>query len=272
MGAVFSDALVWSICGEGGREKYRLRRQAEIASLPHFKERGIDACFHNTEGRLKAVDEFHRFALDNRRIRDNVSEYMSNLILDFMLVDQTERLTAMQIKTRADKWLKGIQYGSADRGDCPPPSHGLTREQTNDISVLPESSSHHGDDLHHVTRRRTVPAGRSDFFAKEPFYTYPDPAFDEPPTLDLPQTKPPSKEAERPMPSAGIVTVESVYAMMEMPSRKHSVLSQLSPRPDKSTVIMSLPGMEDARRKIKAYNGRDQVSSDCYSISIFPNL
>lgn len=264
LGAVFSDVLVWSICGERGREEYRLKRQAEIASQQHLKERGIDACFHDMVERLESVQESHDWALDNRRWKDDVSAGLSELILKFMLVSHEERLTAMQIRPRADKILKGIQPSPTDRNGHPL-GHDSTERQMNGertISVPPRTSTHARAEM----GIEAVPSRRIDYDSKEPWYTDPDSAFDEPRTTSVPETQPPAKATEQPIQSDQTVTVEKVYALMQTPSRTRSMLSPRVHRLDKATVIMSLPGMEDARRKIEAHNGRDQVS--CYGLSI----
>jgi len=266
LGAVFSDVLVWSICGERGREEYRLKRQAEIASQQHLKERGIDACFHDMVERLESVQESHDWALDNRRWKDDVSAGLSELILKFMLVSHEERLTAMQIRPRADKILKGIQSSPTDRNGLPSGHNSTERSMNGDhtTSVLPRTSPHDRTEM----VIQAVPSQGRDYDSKEPWYTDPDPAFDEPRTPSVPEIQPPAKAAEEPIESDQVVTIETVYALMQTPSRTRSMLYPLVHRPDKATVIMSLPGMEDARRKIEAHNGRDQVCCDGLSIAV----
>ncbi|KAJ4136563.1 hypothetical protein NW768_004180 [Fusarium equiseti] len=246
LGAVFSDVLIWSIGGETYREQYRLRRQEEIASQLHLKERGIDACFHNMHDRLKAVDESHRLALDKRPRYDDVSPGLSEIILSFMLVDHEERLQAIHIRSRANKMLRSIQRSPADRdgflsvGDS---IEGSTKDHGT-IPVLHQPSPN--------DRAEMPPVERQDA-------THQDPAFDESPTTSFPQIQLPAKATEQLIWSERVVTVEEVYALMESPGRTRSRLASLVPRLDKSSFIMSLPGMEIARRRICADIGRDQI-------------
>ncbi|RFN47668.1 serine/threonine protein kinase [Fusarium flagelliforme] len=270
LGAVFSDVLIWSICGETGREKYRLGRQAEIASQPHLKERKIDACFHNMFERLKAVDEFHSRALTDRRQRDDVSPHISQLILDFMLIDQRERMSAIQIKARADRKLKEIQDDSLKKDDLLS-GYRSTWGSSNGHSLasgLPQPPYDSKMPIQPLERRQTVPARPRDLnttktlFATEPIiHSLPPTDLAELPSptpQPLPPPSPASNMTEQPLPSEEIVTIDDIYSLMEKPGRSPFKLSTLVPRPDKSTAIMKLPGMEDARRKIWAHEGRDQ--------------
>ncbi|PNP85086.1 hypothetical protein FNYG_01611 [Fusarium nygamai] len=118
LGAVFSDVLVWSICGEVGREQYRLRRRNEISSQRHMKQRDLDACFHDGVDRLAAVKESHELALQNKRGKDNISPCMSEVILDYMLTGVDERLSAMNIRIRAEKTIKNMKEDSLDDGQA----------------------------------------------------------------------------------------------------------------------------------------------------------
>jgi hypothetical protein len=273
LGAVFSDVLVWSTLGETGRENYRLKRQAEISLQRQLREREIDACFHNGEERLKAVDKFHSLALQYRRQRDDVSPHMSNLILESMLIDCRERRTAMQIRLHADRKLKNIQDGSLER------SHFSSGQDSTwalidalDSAAGPLSLD--GAQIPPLERRKTVPARLLDLGAPRPLYDtqagihyttthrpFPNGStgFAELPAPSILQEQLSSLSA-----SGGIdekVTVDKVYSLMEKAGRT-SLLSSLGSKSDKSTTIMSLRGMEEARRKILAHKGRDQVSGE----------
>ncbi|KAF9773688.1 hypothetical protein IL306_008447 [Fusarium sp. DS 682] len=98
MGALFSDVLVWTITGEHGREKYRLRREKEIERYLHLRSAGFDCCFHDSERRLKAVDDQHNEVLQYKRGIDTLSPRISELILDHMLVGSRDRLEAIDIR------------------------------------------------------------------------------------------------------------------------------------------------------------------------------
>jgi len=86
LGAVFSDALIWSFLGEDGRETYRKQRFEEIKSGSHeLSAKGYDSCFHNGYDRLEAVSTMHDHALKKRLAEDWVSVEVSKLILHNML-------------------------------------------------------------------------------------------------------------------------------------------------------------------------------------------
>ena len=207
-----------------GREEYRMRRQEEIASQLHLKERGIDSCFHNMDERLRAVDNFHRQALECKRQNDDISAHISNLIVEFMLINHEERSTTMQLRIKGARILKGRQH-------------------------VPEEQSDPKSDLNFITAPKKTNGNTPVLFQP------PSPVEPRPP--ERPQT-------ESPIPPAEVVTVDTVYALMGKPSWMNLKVPQLAPRSAKSTAIMGLKGMEEARRKILAHNGRDLVSyEDC---------
>lgn len=105
LGAVFSDFLVWSIGGEEYRDKYRRSRRDAVAELPHFEERGYGACFHNMIERLPEVDSFHEGILTHKRTGDFLSPCMSKFIFTYMMVDSTERLSALVAKAHAKRMI-----------------------------------------------------------------------------------------------------------------------------------------------------------------------
>lgn len=261
LGAVFSDVLVWSICGELGREQYRLRRRAEISSQRHMKERDHDACFHDGVERLAAVEESHKLALQDKRGSDKISPYMSEVILGYMLTGVDERLAAMNIRIRAEREIKNMKEDSLDGGQAvangrpaqpraistsrrrtvPNPSL-RTLPQAGDLGLPVRSVANHicaspRTSLDHSTAGPSSPA---------PSVTQ--------------ATSPPVDNGQLLMqtpnspPVITKVTVDDVYRMMEKPS-----LSSFSMRSDKSKEIMKLPGMEEARIKIAMARGRDQV-------------
>ncbi|CAM1509884.1 Fc.00g002190.m01.CDS01 [Cosmosporella sp. VM-42] len=122
LGAVFSDALIWTIWGEAGREKYRIRRMGEISDEGLLSGSGFDACFHDGNDRLRAVESTHTDALRQRRASDIVSPCISNLILDCMLVQDQGRSQAMQTKFQAERKL-----GKAKREVRPPTPENMPR-------------------------------------------------------------------------------------------------------------------------------------------------
>ncbi|KAI3575843.1 kinase-like domain-containing protein [Fusarium oxysporum f. sp. albedinis] len=265
LGAVFSDILVWSNCGELGREQYRLRRRAEISSQLHLKERDHDACFHDGVDRLAAVEEYHKLALQNKRGNDKISPYMSEVILDYMLTGVDERLTAMNIRIRAEKAIKNMKEDSLDNGQAvtsgrPTQAHptstnrrrtvpnpslpGLSQagnlglpvhQEVNQFCASPRTS------LDHSTAGPSSPARSVSQITSSP--------------MDGGQLQ--VKTPKSP-PAVTKVTVDEVYRIMEKTSLS-SFPTSISMRSDKAKEIMKLPGMEEARIKIAMARGRDQI-------------
>ncbi|KAF5964031.1 serine/threonine protein kinase [Fusarium bulbicola] len=269
LGAVFSDVLVWSISGEPAREQYRLRRRAEISSQRHLKERDHDACFHDGVERLAAVEESHKLALQDKRGNDNISPYMSDIILDYMLTGVDERLIAMNIRIRAEKRIKNIKEDSLDNGQA-----AASRRSTQARPISPH-------------RRRTVPdpslpsrsrAGSVELPARQvPSQLCASPrvsldhstAGPSSPAPSVTQVTPSSMDTGKlqvqvpkspPKSSLAVtkVTVDEVHQMMEKPSLS-SFASSIGMVPGKAKEIMGLPGMEEARIKIAMAKGRDQI-------------
>lgn len=106
MGAVYSDALIWAIWGEAGREKYRLSRKTENTSGGLLTGSGFEACFHNGSTCLNAVCNTHKEALLDKRLSDIVSPCVSAGILDSMLVPELERRDAMGVKFYVDRKIR----------------------------------------------------------------------------------------------------------------------------------------------------------------------
>ncbi|KAF9773689.1 hypothetical protein IL306_008448 [Fusarium sp. DS 682] len=243
LGAVFSDVLVWSIHGEIGREQYRLRRRAEIAPQRHLKKSDHDACFHDGSDRLRAVEEFHNLALQDKRGSDNISSYMSNIILDYMLTGAHERLNAMQIRLGAERKIKNINNGPPD-GILAVSGEQLALDRPNPMSSVLEVGTELGASPR--TSREHSPVGTS-------------PArFADQVTTASPLIREQSGgQKMNSLPVARKVTVDEVYQMMK--TDKPTFPSRFVMRSDKSKEIMKLPGMVEARMKIDTTRERDQI-------------
>ncbi|KAF5633819.1 serine threonine kinase [Fusarium tjaetaba] len=265
LGAVFSDVLVWSICGEPGREEYRRRRRAEISSQRHMKERDHDACFHDGVDRLAAVEESHKLALQDKRGSDRISPYMSKVILDYMLTGVDERLTAMNIRIRAEREIKNMKEDSLDNdqavssGKPPQARHtSPSRRQTVPNPSLPRVSR--------VSNLGLPIQQQANHFCASPRTSLDQstagPSSPAPSVTQF--TSPPMAnghvQMKTPNPPQAVVkvTVDEVYRMMEK-TNISSFPTSIGMRPDKAKEIMKLPGMEEARIKIAMARGRDQI-------------
>ncbi|KAI1061174.1 hypothetical protein LB506_011616 [Fusarium annulatum] len=265
LGAVFSDVLVWSISGEPAREQYRLRRRAEISSQLHLKERDHDACFHDGVDRLAAVEESHKLALQDKRGNDNISPYMSDIILDYMLTSVDERLTAMNIRIRAEKAIKNMKEDSLDDGRAvangrPPQlraiSTGRRRTVPNpSLRNLPQAPNL-GLPVRPVANHICAsPRTSLDHSSARPSSPAPSVTQATSPPVDNGQLQ---MQTPKSPPAVVKVTVDEVYRMMEKTSLS-AFPTSIGMRPDKSKEIMKLPGMEEARIKIAVARGRDQI-------------
>ncbi|KAG5759530.1 hypothetical protein H9Q72_012345 [Fusarium xylarioides] len=264
LGAVFSDVLVWSISGEPAREQYRLRRRAEIFSQLHLKERDHDACFHDGVERLAAVEESHKLALQNKRVNDNISPCMSEIILDYMLTSVDERLTAMNIRIRAEKKIKNMTEDSLDNrqtvtiGRPTQPRHTSPNRQRTVPNASLSGSSQAGN-LGLPVRQRgnqfcASPRTSLDHSTAGPSSPAPSVTQVTSPSMANGQLQ---VQTPKYPPTVVKVTVDEVYRMMEKTST--SFPTSIGMRPDKAKEIMKLPGMEEARIKIAMARGRDQI-------------
>lgn len=121
LGAVYSDFLAWSIGGGECQERYRIKRKDAITKLPQIREAGFDACFHDGETILPAVEDFHQEVLKHKVDGDFISPCMSEFILKFMMVESAPRLMAMQAKSRAIKMINDAKSGLTTKRPRTPP-------------------------------------------------------------------------------------------------------------------------------------------------------
>ncbi|KAH7215358.1 hypothetical protein DER44DRAFT_855670 [Fusarium oxysporum] len=135
LGAVYSDFLAWSIGGGKCQERYRTKRKDAIAKLSHITEAGFDACFHDGDKRLPAVEDFHKGVLKDKVDGDFVSPCMSQFILEFMMVEPRVRLMAMQAKGRAINMINAAKSG-------PTLQRPTTPEIIHPVRNRPSSYSH----------------------------------------------------------------------------------------------------------------------------------
>ncbi|KAH7004105.1 kinase-like domain-containing protein [Fusarium venenatum] len=256
LGAVFSDVLVWSIHGEPGREKYRQRRRQKISNQSHMRASNYDACFHDGIDRLSAVKESHNLVLQDKRVRDSMSPYISNLILDFMLTEAGGRLTAMQIRTRAKKEMDKLQ--------CNPASPSAP-QQTNQNSLRgapnPRISGRGPAMIPASTRPVLLP------LVEPPPSPNMQPAHPEmiPNRTSIQQFPVNNGSPARAISPARSqspdtkVTVGMVYPKLKTKARTGSIIGSFNPRAVKLPDVMNLPGMMEARSKIDETQGRDQI-------------
>ncbi|KAF4982069.1 hypothetical protein FDECE_17584 [Fusarium decemcellulare] len=266
LGAVLSDVFVWSIAGETGREDYRRKRKDAIANLPHIEAKGFDACFHDGEDRLKAVDEYHAYILQHRRASDPLSPCISQIVLDGMLTDHRSRLTAIQTKFRADKKIKEIQQellaGSSNlRRESNPslpripqyPIHG--RAQTSDTPPQPIRSAPSPTPRTPQSHKRTNANQESSSVEQEKIFVDHTPVIGNP---SAQSTVPPVGARSPDLPQSKVVSVDKVHSLLEK-KKRYSLNRALDKIQGKQPEAMDLLGMQEARSRIKERKGRDQI-------------
>ncbi len=283
LGAVFSEALLWTIYGERGRETYRLARAAAILQTPLAKS-GYDAAFHNGADRLEVVDATHFSALQNKRVSDTVSPKMSQVILEYMLRRQGKgRLRANDTAVQATNKLNEarnlksephvespptppstISRGTWSRSEAtgsarPPLSHDLNQRATD-----PTMSTRHND----TNANGNTHKCRSEPPASPPATVEPVP----PETTGLGATRRTSVYAEpsvtREMPPFYAPPSRIVNASTEHFVSVRSVYDELT-RKDRIFLhrlrgaganVLTLPGIQEARALIQSQSGRKQAS------------
>ncbi|KAF5543011.1 serine threonine kinase [Fusarium mexicanum] len=251
LGAVFSDVLIWTVAGEAGREKYRRMRHEEIARQSHLSGAGYDCCFHDGEKRLKAIQEVHDEALLHKRGSDDISPFISKLILRNMLIGQLGRLNAMQIRLRAEEGLQKIL--------APEPSK-------NGMSLVPtpdDKASHQPRDSFSrppIERRATVASGASSqrMAPNRPGIQAPTNQTWAMISMQGSISLPNDQSIRYTQTGDRLLTVGEIYQMIEAKdkgSRKGSFRRKSSKRDE----ILDLPGIQESRSKIRETKGREQI-------------
>ncbi|KAF4439105.1 serine/threonine protein kinase [Fusarium austroafricanum] len=283
LGAVFSDVLVWSVYGDIGRETYRKRRRDQISRQVHMKAADHDACFHDGVERLSSVQEFHNEALEHKRGNDALSPYMSGLILEYMLTDSSERLTAMQIRARAKREIAKLSepslatpqpqtptnpsWGSPalnlphwNRESLPNRAQGSFRRAT-----VPASSRQRPTQRNVSAPLIQTQYGNEVMVSDQPFLEQSPVEGSPPPPVNRRQSPKPTANEQTngggkgSEPTEAPVTVDQVYPMLEAKDSFNLFNGTTSPKTVKGSDIMSLRGMQEARSKIGEFKGRDQI-------------
>lgn len=111
LGCVFSEFLVWTICGSRGLVEFRHLRRRDTDAVPRHKESGYSGCFHDGENTIEAVPEMLNRVLQYKRTSDYISEQIVGFILRDMLVPQKSRVEARRLLSRFD----GLMQSHANR-------------------------------------------------------------------------------------------------------------------------------------------------------------
>ncbi|KAF2263815.1 kinase-like protein [Lojkania enalia] len=102
LGAVFSEAAIWSVRGMEGLEDYRHGRREATEKNEGLVNAGYEACFHNGETVLDIVAEMHADAYKRCRRDDHLLKDMASLV-EYML---WERPTALAVYKHCCRTIK----------------------------------------------------------------------------------------------------------------------------------------------------------------------
>lgn len=106
-GCVLFECLVWMTCGSRGLSAFFRMRQNETDADPRHKSQGYSGCFHNGTARVQAVAGMMRLVMERRRLFDDLSEPIGDLILNNMLIPSSKRrLDARTLLPRFEKILE----------------------------------------------------------------------------------------------------------------------------------------------------------------------
>lgn len=107
MGCVLFEVLVWMTCGSRGVSAFFQMRQEETDNDPRHTSQGYSGCFHNGNTRIQAVDDMMGLILQRRRIFDDLSGPIGDLLLREMLIPSNKRrLEARTLLPRFEQILK----------------------------------------------------------------------------------------------------------------------------------------------------------------------
>ncbi|KAH6869673.1 kinase-like domain-containing protein [Thelonectria olida] len=254
LGAVFSETLIWTAWDTKGRNDYSRRRQAEIFEIERLKGSGYDACFHDGVSRLDAVDQVHNEAIQETNKTETLSQAISEVILDYMLLPSKDRLEPIEVYSKfEDKRLKWIKLNKT--------ALPLTRVPR---SPTPNSASPTPPQDGTIPFRTTSESSRR-----------PTQSTSFPPNMPIPRqsrdaTRPnlshrPSSQANKRQISDPVVTFLQVYTLL---LEKHQSNRTLSLAPirrmigvltSKSNPAMTLPGIQQALNVLRTLANREQL-------------
>lgn len=107
MGCVLFEILVWMTCGSRGLLAFFQMRQEETDTDRRHRAQGYSGCFHNGTTRIQAVDNMMKLVMERRRVFDDLSSPIGDLILNEMLIPSNKRrLEARTLLPRFEKILE----------------------------------------------------------------------------------------------------------------------------------------------------------------------
>lgn len=106
-GCVLFECLVWMTCGLRGLEAFFQMRQKETDADMRLKDQGYSGCFHNGNTRIQAIDDMMKLVLGRRRVFDDLSGPIGDLIMkDMLIANKNRRLDARTLRPRFERILE----------------------------------------------------------------------------------------------------------------------------------------------------------------------
>jgi hypothetical protein len=107
LGCVFSEAVYWSVFGPNGHRQYQDTRRT--TTVPALEVSGYSGCFHDGRSIHATVREFHRTAIQGRRM--NIDDIVNNIVLivEEMLESKHARPTALEVHRRLTAALELVR-------------------------------------------------------------------------------------------------------------------------------------------------------------------
>ncbi|KAK3942690.1 hypothetical protein QBC46DRAFT_425116 [Diplogelasinospora grovesii] len=90
LGCIFFETAVWTVLGDRGRDRFFQERMQDTQQLPSLREAGYSACFHDGSKTLGALDRMLKLIKSNRRLCDDLTERIAELIFSHMLLSKPE--------------------------------------------------------------------------------------------------------------------------------------------------------------------------------------
>lgn len=110
MGCVLFEVLVWTTCGFRGLGEFFRMRQRETEIVPKHTPQGYSGCFHNGKTRIQAVDNMFGIVKRRKRVFDDLSDPIGNLILKEML--RPSNKSRLEARTLLHRFEEVLEPGS----------------------------------------------------------------------------------------------------------------------------------------------------------------
>lgn len=142
-GCVLFECLVWMTCGSRGVSAFFKMRQNETDRDQRHKSQGYSGCFHNGNTRIQAVDDMMLLVKRRKRVFDDLSGPIGDIILNDMLIPSSKRrLDARTLLPRFEEILEAetrptehLETFNSDSPITPTQERSFSQEDRGDKSV-----------------------------------------------------------------------------------------------------------------------------------------